>query len=278
MGSDLNSIGLAAFLIVAGLLGANRAEADVPGYAQDSQSQAFRDNFGACWRAPGSPTTTPDPQCEADGDRDGVPDMLDECPNTPTGIAVTPQGCPLDADADGVPDDRDNCPNTPEGVPVDEAGCPVDSDGDGVPDNSDKCPDTAAGAAVDADGCELLGDLVLTAAAGVDFKLGSAELTGPAKAWLDERLQPYQRAANEGRISEILVIGHTDSAGNAAYNQALSERRAFAVGRHMVSNGIPAELIVIEGRGETRPIASNATEEGRAQNRRVEIAVTLVEE
>ncbi len=278
MGSDLRPIRLAAFLIVVGLLVAGRTEADVPGYAQDSRNQAIRNNFGECWRAPRSPTTLPNVQCEPDRDRDGVADMLDECPYTATGMAVDARGCAVDTDGDGVPDDEDICPDTPAGVPVNAVGCPSDSDGDGVPDDADKCPETREGAQVGADGCELIGDLVLTGAEGPNFKLGSAELTDHGKDWLNKRLPPYVRAAQEGRISEILLIGHTDSTGNAAYNQALSERRASAIGRHMASKGIPAELIIIEGRGETEPVAGNDTEEGRARNRRVEINVSAAEQ
>ena len=80
------------------------------------------------------------------------------------------------------------------------------------------------------------------------------------------------------RIAEIRIIGHTDSRGADDYNRVLSERRANAVARHLADNGIPAKLIVVEGKGESRPIASNDTEEGRARNRRVEIDVTTVGE
>ena len=93
-----------------------------------------------------------------DSDGDGVPDNLDQCPNTPKGVKVDAVGCPLDSDGDGVPDYLDQCPNTPKGVKVDAKGCPLDSDGDGVPDYLDKCPGTPAGAKVDANGCELDSD------------------------------------------------------------------------------------------------------------------------
>lgn len=95
-----------------------------------------------------------------DADRDGVPDKLDHCPNTPPNVAVDAHGCPLpprDTDGDGVPDSVDRCPNTPPGDTVDGSGCslPKDSDADGVPDNLDKCPNTPPGMKVDATGCEL---------------------------------------------------------------------------------------------------------------------------
>ena len=70
------------------------------------------------------------------------------------------------------------------------------------------------------------------------------------------------------------VVGHADSTGDDQYNQALSERRAGAVARYLIDNGrvLPARFYV-QGRGETQPVASNATESGRAQNRRVEITL-----
>ena len=88
--------------------------------------------------------------CPVDSDGDGVPNYMDECPNTPAGAPVDAAGCPLDSDGDGVPDYMDNCPNTPAGAPVDAQGCPLDSDGDGVPDYMDRCPNTPRGTEVDA--------------------------------------------------------------------------------------------------------------------------------
>ncbi|MGH7741036.1 MAG: OmpA family protein [Candidatus Eiseniibacteriota bacterium] len=88
-----------------------------------------------------------------DSDLDGVRDWLDNCPGTPIGAKVTPQGCPIDSDHDGVFDGLDACPGTPPGCPVDAKGCSTDSDGDGICDGIDKCPDTPHGATVDAFGC-----------------------------------------------------------------------------------------------------------------------------
>src|SRR5699024_1966173 len=74
-------------------------------------------------------------------------------------------------------------------------------------------------------------------------------------------------------LEALIATGHTDSTGNAEYNQGLSERRAASVKAYLVSKGIPADRIYTEGKGLTQPIASNATREGRAQNRRVEIEI-----
>ena len=88
-----------------------------------------------------------------DGDADGVPDKLDQCPGTPIGARVDSNGCPVDGDGDGVPDGLDQCEGTPTGATVDEKGCPGDADGDGVYDGVDQCASTPTGAKVDAKGC-----------------------------------------------------------------------------------------------------------------------------
>ncbi|HQC05324.1 MAG TPA: thrombospondin type 3 repeat-containing protein, partial [Paludibacteraceae bacterium] len=88
-----------------------------------------------------------------DSDGDGVPDRIDECPDTPQGVVVDSVGCPVDSDGDGVPDYIDKCPDTPKGVVVDSVGCPIDDDGDGVPNYIDECPDTPQGVVVDSVGC-----------------------------------------------------------------------------------------------------------------------------
>ena len=97
-----------------------------------------------------------------DADRDGVPDKLDLCPDTPKGVKVDKNGCPFDSDGDGVPDYLDKCPGTPKEAAsfVDKDGCFVDSDGDGIPDYMDECPDTPAEAKgfVDKKGCVLDSD------------------------------------------------------------------------------------------------------------------------
>ncbi|HUH11565.1 MAG TPA: OmpA family protein, partial [Longimicrobiales bacterium] len=80
----------------------------------------------------------------------------------------------------------------------------------------------------------------------------------------------------EGR--ELLVVGHTDAVGSDDYNQALSERRAQAAADFLVTQGVSRTAIRTVGRGETEPIASNDTPEGRQMNRRVEVAIFASEE
>ena len=72
-------------------------------------------------------------------------------------------------------------------------------------------------------------------------------------------------------LEVIVAVGHTDSVGTDAYNQKLSIRRAEAVKKHLVSQGIDAKRIYVEGKGESQPVADNKTAEGRAKNRRVQI-------
>jgi outer membrane protein OmpA-like peptidoglycan-associated protein len=94
-----------------------------------------------------------------DSDGDKVANNDDQCPDTPLGAMVDPQGCPTDQDGDGAFDGLDNCPDTPGGALVNEFGCPTDEDRDTVYDGIDVCPNTPVGAAVDENGCPLDGDL-----------------------------------------------------------------------------------------------------------------------
>ena len=75
------------------------------------------------------------------------------------------------------------------------------------------------------------------------------------------------------RATYIEVVGHTDDVGDNDYNQKLSEQRAQAVAKYLIKSGVDASKIVAMGAGERMPVASNATEEGRADNRRVEVLV-----
>lgn len=95
-----------------------------------------------------------DPQgCPTDGDKDQVFDGLDACDGTPSGALVDERGCPKDTDRDTVFDGIDLCADTPEGATVDPNGCPTDADRDSVFDGIDRCAETPAGATVDAFGC-----------------------------------------------------------------------------------------------------------------------------
>jgi OOP family OmpA-OmpF porin len=102
---------------------------------------------------------------------------------------------------------------------------------------------------------------------GPSFAFGKATLTAEGRQHVDHAVQVMR----DDPALRVSVEGHTDSVGSDAYNMKLSRRRAIAVRDYMVSRGIDAGRISTEGYGETRPVATNHTAEGRAQNRRVEI-------
>lgn len=151
-------------------------------------------------------------------------------------------------------------------VPPPQPQPPGDSDRDGVTDDKDKCPGTPSGVAVDEFGCPRQGSITLE---GVTFELNSATLTADARTVLDgvaADLRKYPRL-------RIELQGHTDSLGADAYNLQLSQRRAESVRDYLVSAGVSASQLEARGYGETTPIDTNATAEGRARNRRVVMAV-----
>jgi OOP family OmpA-OmpF porin len=103
------------------------------------------------------------------------------------------------------------------------------------------------------------------------FERRSAELTDRGAQILEKNLQEARDQLE--RAAYIEIVGHTDDVGDDEYNQALSEQRADAVARHLVKVGVDASKMVVLGLGEKLPVASNATAEGRADNRRVEVLV-----
>ena len=168
-----------------------------------------------------------------------------------------------DTDGDGVPDNLDKCPDTPAGVEVDADGCPKDTDRDGVPDYLDQCPDTPMDLAVDEKGCPK----PLTVRLDIKFDVDKADIK-PAFA---AELARFAKIAAKYPESAIVIEGHTDSTGSDEYNQGLSERRARAVEVELENAyGIDRDRISAKGYGESRPIASNETAEGRQRNRRVQ--------
>lgn len=160
----------------------------------------------------------------------------------PAPVPVTPAPAPAPA------------PEPPAPAPVDD-----DEDKDSVPDVLDKCPGTPQGAKVDERGCWVL---------YINFDFDKAVIKAPYYPTLDEVVQ----IMNKYSYLNVEVEGHTDSVGTDAYNQKLSERRANAVRDYLVNKGgiSPSRLTTI-GYGETKPVTSNATKEGRAKNRRVEL-------
>jgi outer membrane protein len=146
----------------------------------------------------------------------------------------------------------------PPPPPPPPAKC-ADTDGDGVCDEADKCPGTPAGTKVDSVGCPLEQTLKLL------FDFDSAELRPESITEL-ERVVKFM---GDVPFAKAMVEGHTDSVGSDAYNLALSDRRAKSVFDYLSSRGVDPARLSSVGKGETAPIADNATAEGRQENRRV---------
>ncbi|MDD4109186.1 MAG: OmpA family protein, partial [Prolixibacteraceae bacterium] len=254
------------------------------GKAKDSDGDGVPDRKDEC------PDTPPGVQvdekgCPLDRDGDGVPDYLDDCPDTPGDPKFN--GCP-DRDGDGIPDHKDDCPDTPGLAKFN--GCP-DSDGDGVPDNRDKCPDTPRGCPVDADGCPLDsdGDGVIDCEDKCPNEAGPAWNNGcPAEETLDipniyfdfdkDVLKPEAIAdldklvqtLSSSREYSVVVGGHTCDIGTNQYNMKLSEKRAQAVVKYLLTKGISNAYVGSNYYGEEKPAMPNTSIQNRRLNRRVE--------
>ena len=101
------------------------------------------------------------------------------------------------------------------------------------------------------------------------FDFDKSVLKPEAKASLDSLIGKIKNLT----LEVVIAVGHTDAIGTVAYNQKLSVRRANAVKNYLVSKGIEANRVYVEGKGKSQPVADNKTKEGRAKNRRVEIEV-----
>lgn len=206
---------------------------------------------------------------EDDRDHDGVPDKDDRCPDV-AGLA-TLQGCP-DRDGDGIADNVDACPDL--AGPAQFNGCP-DTDGDGIPDNLDRCPTVKGLASMN--GCPEVSEktkkLFEKALTGIQFETGRSVIKKTSFPILDQVVD----VMNENPSYDLEIHGHTDSQGDDAKNQVLSEERAAAVRTYLIGKGVAANRLQSFGHGETMPIADNKTAAGRAQNRRVEFKVTFLQ-
>ncbi|WP_274476396.1 OmpA family protein [Mangrovimonas aestuarii] len=239
---------------------------DVPGLeifqgCPDTDADGIEDRKDDCPNEAGLPEFNGCP----DTDGDGIPDNKDDCP-TVAGLAEF-NGCP-DTDGDGVPDNLDECPN--EAGPAENNGCPwPDRDGDGVPDKDDLCPDTPG--TVANNGCPEVSEEVqkqLNAyAKTILFDTGKSSIKQSSEEVLNDIITILKEYPN----AKFHVEGHTDSVGAENMNMDLSERRARAVKDYLIANGIDEFRLSSKGYGEDRPIDTNKTKAGRANNRRVEI-------
>lgn len=219
---------------------------------------------------------------DRDTDGDGYPDSVDSCP-TEKEDGKPPQptdGCPAssDRDGDGIPDVDDQCPDKAEDKDniQDEDGCPEDdADGDGIPDVQDKCPTEAGKRSPIAEkfGCpsliEMDSDGSVRLLKPIEFETGRATIKEVSFPILDDVLDLMKSRAS----IRIGVYGHTDSTGSPPNNLRLSKERAAAVRRYLEGKGIAASRLQSEGFGQTKPVAPNDSDDGRAKNRRVEFKI-----
>ncbi len=227
----------------------------------DTDKDGIQDSADSCVDVPGLAEFNGCP----DTDGDGIIDSEDACVDV-KGTKIM-KGCP-DADGDGVADKDDNCPAV-KGA-KDNAGCPwPDTDGDSVIDKDDKCP-TVAGTVAN-NGCPEVSDDAIKKlnvyAKTILFNSGKSSFqkqTMPVLQAITAILKEYPTA-------KFSIEGHTDSDGKDASNLKLSQDRAAAVKNYLVENGIDASRLTSEGFGEAKPIDSNKTAKGKANNRRVEV-------
>ncbi|MDR1406012.1 MAG: DUF5723 family protein [Prevotellaceae bacterium] len=271
---------------------------------KDADRDGVSDAFDLCpanrgaWGTQGCPDT----------DGDGIPDDIDECPYDAGLLAM--HGCP-DTDNDGITDADDNCPDepgTPEynGCPdtdgdgiidrLDECplhagpfatrGCP-DTDGDGILDKDDKCPELRGvswnfgcpeGHKIEPEPEALTRKqvpltpeeqrIVNNAFNDVRFETGKATFAPPAPSL--DRLSALLKSHPDW---QLIITGHTDNTGFTASKKTLSENRAIAGKDYLEQKGIDPARITTIGKGDTEPVATNATEAGRARNRRMVVTI-----
>ncbi|PZR24061.1 MAG: cell envelope biogenesis protein OmpA [Flavobacterium psychrophilum] len=278
----------------------NQVEANVPRHIQhfagltfkfggkDTDKDGIYDKDDACPETPGLKEFQGCPDTDGDGipdkddacpevaglkefngcpdtDGDGIADKDDACPEVAGPASL--QGCP-DTDGDGIADKDDKCPEVKG--PKENGGCPwPDTDGDGVLDKDDLCPQVKGTAANK--GCPEVTEEVVKRLN--DY--GKTILFNSGKSSFKDETIPVLEAMNaifkEYPHAKFILEGHTDSDGSNALNQTLSENRAAAVKTWLVEHGIAADRLKSVGFGETKPIASNKTAKGKAQNRRVEV-------
>lgn len=236
--------------------------ADGPGVMSDMDGDGIGDCCDACPETPGIAQFDGCP----DTDGDGIQDLEDECPLEP-GYAQT-NGCP-DMDMDETPDKDDACPETPG--PKTNAGCPFkDTDEDGVIDLIDRCVETPGPA--ENDGCPVVEDVldaIKELARTVYFDTGKATF----KPETIGRLDMMAQILTDFPQAKWNINGYCDSTGSDAINLRLSDQRANAVRSYLISKGVIADNLTAKGYGSANPIESNATAEGRAVNRRVEVVL-----
>lgn len=240
---------------------------------KDSDGDGFVDMQDACPMLRGVAPNGCPPAPPPDTDQDGIVDASDACPTEKEdGAPPTPSdGCPnKDPDGDGFLSDVDKCP-TEKGIAPD--GCPVrDKDQDGITDDVDHCPDQpeTKNGFQDADGCpdEVPKEVAKFTGVikGIQFDFGKASIRKDSNRVLDDAAAVLKQYPD----LRISISGHTDNVGDTQKNIELSQARANSVKDYLVAKGIDAARIETRGAGPNEPVADNATEKGRQENRRTE--------
>ena len=246
----------------------------------DRDHDGVADNEDACPDVAGVRTSDPKTNgCPADADGDGIPDAVDACPSVPGIKTDDPKtnGCPGDRDGDGITDDKDACPDQP-GIKTDDPktnGCPdPDRDHDGVLNDVDACPDQAGPKTEDpkTNGCPRVfikgGNIQILEQP--KFAFNKATLSKESDSLLTEVAKVI---GDHAEVKYVEVAGYTDNVGNAGYNKTLSQKRAQAVATWLEKHGIDKSRLGSIGKGKEDPIDTNATDAGRANNRRVEFHI-----
>lgn len=195
---------------------------------------------------PAQPTAPPPPPAAA-------------TPSVPAPAMPAPAPPPVvDTDKDGVLDAVDRCPTQPG--PAVNGGCPIAPAPSAVPGPApNQSPVVLTPAAQDLE----------AAAQGIEFEPNSATITLGSSKVLDQAV----RVLNANPALHMEIGGHTDSSGDPQRNRQISQQRADAVKKYLIDHGIAGDRLRAQGYGADRPIVSNDTPEGRAQNRRVEFTL-----
>nr|MBP6732595.1 OmpA family protein [Chitinophagales bacterium] len=231
----------------------------------DRDSDRVIDKLDECPDTPGLPAFNGCP----DRDGDGTPDKTDLCPDIPGDKEHF--GCP-DTDGDGVYDNEDKCIQT--AGPKENLGCPwPDKDGDGVFDKDDACP-TIVGVPENK-GCPKLAkkelETIKFAFENLEFETGKDIIRKSSYPSLNALGDLLKKKSNYG----LRIEGHTDNVGSDEKNLILSQKRADAVKTYLSKRGVDAKVLETYGYGESKPVDSNETPQGRQKNRRVEMNITF---
>ncbi len=237
----------------------------------DKDGDGLVDRLDLCPDQPGPHEMRGCPDPDKDGD--GIVDRLDLCPDQP-GPHET-RGCPdKDSDNDGIVDRLDICPNEPGTQEL--RGCPdPDRDHDGIPDRIDVCPEEPG--VKEERGCAKKYKMVvikrdrIQIKKQIKFASGSAKIIGKESFTI---LADVAQALNDMPfIKKIRIEGHTDSVGKDVANLKLSQARADSVMAELIKRKVDPGRMQAVGYGPEKPIASNLTAKGRAENRRTEFNI-----